>query len=162
MEDIFKHSKVRDDKGNLLVCYHGTDIENIDEFKPMDSGLIWFTPDEWYASVHAEKRTGEGVIYPVYLNIEKLLYLDNIDSSLEGGKYNPRLRLLAGKLSLTTDSLLSKVDNPEFLYDVVNSKIFPELLKRAGYDGVYAEEGFSTSYGVLSDDQVYKIQDSAE
>ena len=77
--EFFKNSKVRDNQGRLLVCYHGTDAD-FDEFKREFMGTnprfkiqgggyaganegFFFTNDKWYAS-HLGKN-----VKKCYLNI---------------------------------------------------------------------------------------------
>lgn len=80
-EAFFKDSKIRDENGNLLVCYHGTDIEDIKIFNVVDVDRpgSFFTPDKRYAKDYADNKSynTSGKVYEVYLNITKPFDLSN-------------------------------------------------------------------------------------
>jgi len=153
----FNKSKIK------CIVYHGTNIDNISSFtKNGDSYFYWFTPDKWYASSNATKRhTNNPTIYSAYINLTNPLNIGNIDKSIIAGRFDPYLMNFARTLGTTTDKLISFAKNPKFIYEITNTKGFADFISDMGYDGVIAEEGLSTSYGVLDDKQI-KIIDKEE
>lgn len=77
--EYFKESKVRDENGNLLVVYHGTDAD-FDAFDMMKAGKngraegygFYFSDDREITSKYGEKQK------KVYLNIKKPMYPDKV------------------------------------------------------------------------------------
>ena len=87
-QEYFKNSKVRDENGNLLVMYHGTeanvgipetswftifDIDKAGNHGSMLGDGFYFTSNKSHAEQYAHTR---GNIYETYLNIENPLELD--------------------------------------------------------------------------------------
>lgn len=75
--EFFKNSKVRDNKGRLLVCYHGTDRK----FKSFKTPA-YFTDDYYDANKYGDGKNS----FSVYLNLKKPFIFDydelnNLDSS---------------------------------------------------------------------------------
>lgn len=68
-QEFFKDSKVRDETGNLLVVYHGTNNFGFTEFK---RNVNFYTSREDVASTH----TGNNGIYRGYLNIKNPIVID--------------------------------------------------------------------------------------
>lgn len=88
----FKNSKVRDDNGNLMVCYHGTQNPGFDEFDARSGNsrfgrykfnsrynVNYFTASEFVAQGYTDigvGKVGEN-IYACYLNITNPYIVDN-------------------------------------------------------------------------------------
>lgn len=73
---LFSNSKVRDEKGNLIVCYHGTN-KIFKHYIPGDIGIHFGTID--VAKVRADETSNKtGIINSVYLNITNPLIF-NLD-----------------------------------------------------------------------------------
>ena len=68
-QEYFKDSKVRDEKGNLQVVYHGTNNSGFTEFK---RNINFYTNRENIANTY----TGNGGIYKGYLDIKKPIIID--------------------------------------------------------------------------------------
>lgn len=68
-QEFFKDSKVRDEKGNLLVVYHGTNNFGFTEFR---RNANFYTSREDVASTY----TGNNGIYRGYLNIKNPIVID--------------------------------------------------------------------------------------
>lgn len=68
-QEFFKDSKVRDENGNLLVVYHGTNNFGFTEFK---RNVNFYTSREDVASTY----TGNNGIYRGYLNIKNPIVID--------------------------------------------------------------------------------------
>ena len=68
-QEFFKDSKVRDETGNLLVVYHGTNNFGFTEFK---RNVNFYTSREDVASTY----TGNNGIYRGYLNIKNPIVID--------------------------------------------------------------------------------------
>lgn len=88
--DFFKNSKVRDEQGRLLVCYHGTKNPGFTEFKPQQSksqfgaykfknvNVNYFASNKESASGYTELGyEKDGNIYACYLNIVNPYIVDN-------------------------------------------------------------------------------------
>lgn len=97
--NFFKHSKARDSKGRLLVCYHGTPSPGFLEFSPSNknksqfgeykfntSNVNYFTSNINIAKGYTELGVGDlsdsadgryKNIYKCYLNIEKPYIVNN-------------------------------------------------------------------------------------
>lgn len=71
-KEYFKDSKVRDQQGNLLVCYHGsrsrTEFDTFDNVKTEPG--YWFSEDEDYASSHGTQT------FKCYLNLKNPFNLE--------------------------------------------------------------------------------------
>ena len=91
-QEYFKDSKVRDENGNLLVMYHGTeanvgipedfwftifDIDKAGNHGSMLGDGFYFTSDRSHAEQYAHTR---GNIYETYLNIKNPLELNNFST----------------------------------------------------------------------------------
>ena len=93
-ETFFANSKVRDDKGNLMVCYHGTENTGFTEFKPQNGksqfgkykfnthNVNYFTSDfetaKSYTLIGIGDTDGEHKnIYACYVNITNPYIVDN-------------------------------------------------------------------------------------
>ena len=91
-QEFFKDSKVRDEKGNLLVMYHGTeanvglagdywftvfDIDRTGSHGSMLGDGFYFTSDKSHAEQYAHTK---GHIYETYLNIRNPLELNHFST----------------------------------------------------------------------------------
>lgn len=87
-ERFFADSKVRDEEGNLLVMYHGTDFyKDFTVFKAGQNGYLgkgmYFTEKDYIAKKYAEQNGYEGRIYKVYLNLTNPLIVTTDNPALE-------------------------------------------------------------------------------
>ena len=128
-QEYFKNSKVRDDDGNLLTVYHGTD-KAFTEFKNkyIQHGRaiidgFYLTPDRTNANEYGNN------IMELYANIQKPLYLHN---------YNGITReLIERGYANNTDELISKYNLETDDSGVVpTAKALTKLVKKLGYDGI--------------------------
>ena len=128
-QEYFKNSKVRDNNGNLLTVYHGTD-KAFTEFKNkyIQHGRaiidgFYLTPDRTNANEYGNN------IMELYANIENPLYLHNYNGVtrelIERG-YANNIDELITKYNLETDD--SGV--------VSTAKALTKLVKKLGYDGI--------------------------
>lgn len=89
-ERYFKNSKIRDSKGNLLICYHGTPTPSFKEFNSSQANsqfgeykfnkhnVNYFTTNKDAASSYTEFGYDNGSnVYACYINIEKPFIVDN-------------------------------------------------------------------------------------
>ena len=128
-QEYFKDSKVRDENGNLLVMYHGTD-RAFTEFKnkyiqhgrAVTDGF-YLTPDRTNASEYGNN------IMELYANIKNPLYLHN---------YNGVTRELIDRgYANDTDGLIKKYNLETDNSGVVpTAKALTKLVKKLGYDGI--------------------------
>lgn len=88
--DYFKNSKVRDENGNLLVCYHGTYTPGFKEFNPRQAksqfgkykferyNVNYFTSDKYVATTYTELGIEEDDnVLACYINITNPFIVDN-------------------------------------------------------------------------------------
>lgn len=157
--EFFKNSLIRDDNGNLLVCYHGSPVKGIDEFNQV---INWFTPMIEYAT----KMSLTGNKYTVYLNCNKIFECGNTDGYVFSVKPEGR----DTKFSMAFTKILSNlnIDDTYFrnkfkeeltnhaikIFSLVRTGKFGLLVKRCGYDCIHAiEEGYD-SFGVLDANKI--------
>lgn len=128
-QEYFKNSKVRDNNGNLLTVYHGTDrafTEFKNKYIQHGRAIIdgfYLTPDRANANEYGNN------IMELYANIENPLYLHNYNGVtrelIERG-YANNIDELITKYNLETDD--SGV--------VPTAKALTKLVKKLGYDGI--------------------------
>ena len=84
-QEFFKDSKVRDENGNLLVVYHGTEAGGFTVFSNSHSGEAFWFADKTTAESYIDKSamgeghwSGKGVtaLYDGYLNMKNPLIVD--------------------------------------------------------------------------------------
>jgi len=74
----FGNSKVLDNNGNPLICYHGTNAD-FDCFKNKDLGYHFGTINSAHNRIkYKYKKYLNSSIMPVYLKIENPIYMDDI------------------------------------------------------------------------------------
>lgn len=117
--EFFKDSKVRDEEGRLLVCYHGSS-NKFTEFShdflgtASDSGMYG---DGFYFTDNIEDAKEYGdIIYEVYLNMKNPLIIKGAEQDTE-----LLINLEDGVEDLVPDELLDKYDENEL--DVMNDEI---------------------------------------
>ncbi len=72
-EEYFKNSSIKDNKGNLIVLYHGTNVE-FDSFSNIKTEPgYWFSEDPSYANEHGK------IVLEVYLNITNPFNMDDFE-----------------------------------------------------------------------------------
>ena len=156
----FRNSKVRDHKGNLLVCYHGTD-SSFDTFEKGDIGFHFGT--ETAANQRREYRDNpeEWYVDKYYLNIEN--YIDTYDFGDWDGYTVAHHILESHLLDLTEDEIrwLQEIGSSGGYYDEEVSRQVREFLISKGIDGFMYENSYedsgSLSYIVFNANQVKRI-----
>ena len=110
-EAYFKDSVVRDENGNLMPLYHGSNSK----FTVFDSnkggqsnGMAkvghWFTPSEEGAEKWAGRAwwgDNDPTVYETYLNIKKPMVYEPVDNSAQIEKLNAQLRQVEDRLDST-------------------------------------------------------------
>ena len=149
----FGNSKVVDNQGNPLVCYHGTtskfDIFNND--KP-----IWVTPKEKYASMYSDDEN----IKALYVKLENPVNLGSINMELDEVKAH-KLSLATGISEYELNYIWQKVKGDSVsVYALTNSKEFKEALIERGFDGIEAYEGPNKSYAVFNPNQIKSVNNN--
>lgn len=128
---FFKDSKVVDDKGRLLVVYHGTRNGEFTVFehgkgRKNDAGWLgegfYFYGDEHEASIYA---MGGGRVIEAYLNVKNPYYATDEDMNR-----------------------LAELDNE------TESRKFSDSLKADGYDGVYYNGDLRQEWVVFEPNQI--------
>lgn len=139
---FFKDSKIRDEEGNLLVCYHGSE-NDFDEFKQelIGSGNhslsnVGLFGKGFYFSNHDYIASNYGKVNAYYLNIKNpFIYADYRDSeSAHKIVKDTGLNFRLPYSSYYEDTYLSFLDTIE---DQTN---FTKYLIEKGYDGIIASD----------------------
>ena len=145
--EFFKNSKIRDKRGRLLVCYHGTDSEfdTFDTNHSSESGLFgdgfYFTPRQEFAKDYGKR------IIKCYLNItHPFNYYAWKDKEVFAilSKYNENFDK-DEVADLLNDNRFN--DDLDIIDDVISEVIeedpydnFSNILNELGYDGIYADD----------------------
>ena len=158
-QEFFKDSKVRNEKGDLLVMYHGTPNAGFTKFK---SGT-YFTQHKWYAdryqspgasSLSSKKSADSPDTYAVYLNIKKPF--DTRNQAEKDIFYNEYYRQWGTGTDLMESGLPDWLDGMDL----------QEFIEEMGYDydGLILDEGGTGGYGeeVVSRGLSYVIFDPAQ
>ena len=176
-QEYFKDSKIRDEKGNLLAVYHGTNKEfyiyETDKEGHTQYGKgSYFVSGYGIAEEYAQERAmGEentkAQINENYLNITKPF--DNT-TSLSDTPERMRLYELLLEKGLT-EREINNITNAEIDYpfeliqrylnhgklDWENSNEVNQLIRQAGYDGIIAIHGDSKQYVAFSPEQIKNV-----
>lgn len=148
----FSGSKVVNDDGSPMICYHGS-LNTFDEFK---SGSHF--GDEVAASNRTVDKRGEGyrfgghlgVVYPVYLSIKNPLRIVD-DGGLQNGWDYTRAVAEVGAISPAERTTLDDHHSP-----VIVRRNLYKILAERGYDGLVYEntvEGDADSWVIFRPDQ---------
>lgn len=129
LSSILKNSKIRNRKGQLIVCYHGTNsdfTEFKEDFISQNSGNIgWFGKGFYFSDSSKLSQSYGSKLKRCYLNITNPFIYSSEESiykllslGVEPRVYNSRLQPYA---YLETEEPI---------------EVFTEAVKKAGYDGV--------------------------
>lgn len=152
---FFKNSKVRDDKGKLMVMYHGTeanvgipkeywfnifDIDKAGNHGNMLGNGFYFTSDRSHAEQYAHLK---GNIYETYLNIKNPLELNHFST---------------GDLAYTIRNINPYIEADIYKKDgsIDGYKVRKYLLDN-GYDGIHS----GNTYVAFNSNQIKAITNSA-
>lgn len=152
---FFKDSKVRDDKGKLMVMYHGTeanvgipkeywfnifDIDKAGNHGNMLGNGFYFTSDRTHAEQYAHLK---GNIYETYLNIKNPLELNHFST---------------GDLAYTIRNINPYIEADIYKKDgsIDGYKVRKYLLDN-GYDGIHS----GNTYVAFNSNQIKAITNSA-
>lgn len=141
---FFKDSKVRDDNGNLMVMYHGTeanvgipkehwfntfDIDKAGNHGNMLGNGFYFTSEKTHAEQYAHTK---GNIYEVYLNIKKPLDLKNFST---------------GDLAYSIRNINPYIEADIYKKDgTIDGYKVREYLIKNGYDGIHSGNTYVAFY----------------
>lgn len=97
--DYFQNSKIRDSHNNLLVCYHGTTIEEYIDTLDVNKGayqqkMIFFSDSSEFAVSFATRYEDKGQTFQCYLNIENPLVIDARGSEFNSINFNGEITSL--------------------------------------------------------------------
>ena len=152
----FENSVVRDESGRLMVLYHGSTSPLFTEFNT-DNG-VWMTPEESYARAYADvydspyadtaALTGMEAdiymplqrqrMYEVYADLRNVVDLGEINGTLNNKKLT---EIAAAGIDAGTLRAVAKPYMGGSVFEMTRSKEFLDLMRNAGFDGMYAEEG---------------------
>lgn len=147
-QEYFKNSKVRDENGNLLSLYHGSNAyEEIHVFKRGKNGYlgggIYLTDNENYAKRYADKNGYKGRIYNVYANAENPLVVTSETPAKE------ILRTIYG-----SDSVYNRRAAKQAYETQLISSADIKKLREKGYDAIVWKYGGSTEVSVFDANQI--------
>ena len=162
LSQLLRNSKIRNRKGQLIVCYHGTNAE-FDEFKEdfisENSGNIGWFGKGFYFTNNKKLAQGYGKnLKRCYLNITQPFVYSSPDSIYELLSYGVSLRVYNERLVPFA-----------YLEDEEPIEVFTRTVKDHGYDGVkfsYKQGRYKPNVSGASDaseyvcfrsDQVYFI-----
>ena len=154
-QEYFKDSKVRDENGNLLVMYHGTeanvgipedfwftvfDIDKAGSHGSMLGEGFYFTSDRSHAEQYAHTK---GNIYETYLNIKNPLELNNFST---------------GELAYAIRNINPYIEADIYKRDgtIDGYKVRRYLLDN-GYDGIHS----GNTYVAFNSNQIKNITNSS-
>ena len=179
-QDYFKNSVVRDEQGNLLPVYHSS-YNKFDTFEG-DGRLYWFAQDKDYA----KDNFGGGMnVYDCYINLVHPFRLDECgclddwffdededwgdanfdDDSVYDIPVSTTVQNIEDNLGISHKEIVdafmlqgyADINNVYFL---TKSSEFGDMLRKQGYDGVIAIEGWNwddVTYGVLNANQIKRV-----
>lgn len=169
----FENSVVRDESGRLMVLYHGSTSPLFTEFNT-DNG-VWMTPEESYARAYADvydspyadtaALTGMEAdiymplqrqrMYEVYADLRNVVDLGEINGTLN----NKKLTEIAAAAGIDAGALLP-VAKPYMggsVFEMTRGKEFLDLMRNAGFDGMYAEEGGVPAFCAIGSPEQVKL-----
>lgn len=144
-EEFFKNSKIRDDNGNLLVCYHGTTQPGFKEFNPSSSksqfgkykfskaNVNYFSTDLHSASSYTDmgyedKKVGN--VYYCYINIENPFIVNNESLADIKSSFNIKDKRVRDKQIKILDYIEDK-----YKYEFIDTDELDDLNELFGYLG---------------------------
>lgn len=154
-EAWFRGSKVVDENGDPLICYHGT-FSNIDEFFVGTHFGDQIAAQTRIDHRHRDKdyplfsKHHDGKVYPVYLSIKNPLRVEDNHGMRNGYDYAFEVKRL-GLINDATYREVTDTGSP----GVARHRLF-RILTRMGYDGfVYRNvvEGDADSWVIFEKDQ---------
>lgn len=147
-EEYFADSKIRDNDGNLLSLYHGSNAyEEIHVFKRGKNGYlgggIYLTDSESYARRYADKNGYKGRIYNVYANAENPLIVTTD---------TPAKEILYAIYK--SDSVYNRRSAKQTYETQLISSTDIKKLREMGYDAIVWNYGGSTEVSVFESNQI--------
>lgn len=157
----FGDSKVVDESGQPLVVYRGMSVNAFNSPNKFNNGS-WFSSAKDYAKLYSK---GKGIfkkskVYPVYLSIKKPFYIGSTDTGFDSFyKKEDFYKNIADRLNIDTNIIADKLKNVEgvWVYSIVDSKEFSDLLKESGYDGIEAIERGNHTYKTFYSNQIKSV-----
>lgn len=143
---------VEDGDGYPFLLYHGSP----NAFTTFNEGsLIWATPFKEYAS-----RYGDEVM-PLYAFSENVLDIGELNVALvdSDGKPSDETRALAEKVDVAPEAILALAEenwdatHSDEIWAATSTPRFREIVERAGFDAVLAQEGGIPTVGVVKPSQ---------
>jgi len=165
---FFKNSKVRDQDGRLLVCYHNTnaDFQTFDTQKQgsrftgnLGNGF-YFTPYKDQADYYGGKYTME--VYLLATNLFDTNSQEDMENLLRKNQivYDKKAVRDAMQKGMATRNILQSVADYRTHTGNINDD-FIELIMRAGYDGVVnGVIGTNEEYMVFEPNQIKSISNT--
>ena len=179
-QEFFKDSQARDENGNLIEMYHGTN-ENFTVFDKNGKGKrftnfgteydtdvkgFFFTSNKSYAEEF-------GNVKPYYLNTKKILKLDNNIDDLNK-IFQPMLEDMLNNQDITKtqyDAIIENgttykrfIDEDGIDWDIIDEEAFNDsikIMRELGYDSIAVNEGDdNTSIMVFNSNQIKNIDNT--
>lgn len=172
-QEYFKDSKVRDDEGNLLTVYHGTnaDFNIFDKAKiganTNNEGIFgkgfYFTENQDLAKGYNRKdgkvaKDGSGRTMELYLDMKKPFYWNEINTQEKMQQFIEETGM--PKYVLQWNNTLKDQMRP--ITDIKAERKFTEVLQKNGYDGVIYKYDNTTGEYVIFDSKQAKYVDNTK
>ena len=176
-EDFFKDSVIRDKDGNLLIMWHGTNVQ----FEEFGRPINWFSASKEYARQYAEWLGGKPRYYEAYLNCKKPLYCGSTDEPIynllpiKPYKFSNASLKLMKKLGLSEEQFrnLVELENEQApderdldgykkrLHVITRMPEFAEMVASLGYDSIVAIEDGNLCVGVFNPSDIKRVTNTA-
>lgn len=135
---------------NEEILYHGQWDDDLINF---EDRLTWFTPHREYAQEYGGKIFNKDIDISKY----NLLYVGEINQEIkEDDEYTDEFIEFCDAIEMTPEQLSDylkrfgfNLDYETYICEITAEYPFYRLLKDLGYDGVEAEEGGYTTYGLI-------------
>lgn len=171
-QEYFKNSKVRDENGNLLTVYHGTN----NDFTIFENDFIgkntnnegifgkgfYFTEKKSLADGYNRKdgklaKDGSGKTMELYLDMKNPFYWNSIDTKEKMESFIEEMGI--PKYVLRWNNTLKNQMAP--ITDIKAERKFSEILQKNGYDGViYKYDDNVGEYVVFNSNQIKNVDNT--
>lgn len=138
--EYFKNSKIRDDNGNLLVCYHGSPNPDFKEFDPRNQksqfgkykfgqhNVNYFSTDKRSAASYTQFGYDDGTVFECYINITNPYIVDNKTEAEMKSSFNIKDDKLRQRQITLFDRLFNKwkdkiIDMSDYRFNNLNSDL---------------------------------------
>ena len=165
--EFFKNSKVRDDKGRLLVCYNGQPENYGDVYKTLKTSSVisggqvknpnkfgfFFSNSYDYASTYTN-NSPSGIVKECYLNIDRILDLRKLSNVTTERKFVDFLNKQGAHILWTCSRKPTQIW--EF-FDDEQGQQFKRIIMGLNYNGIVFQESDYDTYVAFNSNQIKSI-----